>query len=61
MDNATAISTPSESYFALAWCSESDGFNSDALIETRLPQELTEINKQYKINVLIITRVKGEC
>ncbi len=25
MDNANAIPTPSESYFALAWCSESDG------------------------------------
>ncbi len=33
MDNADALSTPSESYFALAWCSESDGFNSNALVE----------------------------
>jgi hypothetical protein len=28
MDNANTILTPSESYFALAWCSESDGFSS---------------------------------
>jgi hypothetical protein len=28
MDNANAISTPSESYFALTWCSESDGLVS---------------------------------
>jgi hypothetical protein len=28
MDNANTISTSSESYFALAWCSESDDFSS---------------------------------
>ncbi len=28
MDNAKAVPAPSEAYFALAWCSESDGFNS---------------------------------
>jgi hypothetical protein len=28
MDNAKTVLTPSEAYFALAWCSESDGFNS---------------------------------
>jgi hypothetical protein len=55
MDNAGAISTPSESYFAFAWCSESDGFNSNTLL-----WELTKMNKQCKMNVLIITRVKGE-
>ncbi len=50
MDNANAIPAPSES----------DGFNSNALIEKRLPRESTRINKQCKINILIITRVKGE-
>jgi hypothetical protein len=55
MDNADAILTPSESYFALAWCSESDGL----IPMLKLPR-INGMNKQYKMNILIITRVISE-